>query len=52
MSSKKEIYRFLSSEVKAYLDSFETMTIWHLRDLASGERKIIKSKDAKHITIP
>lgn len=52
MSSKKEIYRFLSSEVSAYLDSYETMTIWHLRDIASGERRLIKSKHAKHITIP
>ena len=26
--SKREVYRFLSSEVKAYLDNFESMTIW------------------------
>lgn len=26
--SKREVYRFLSSEVKCYLDSFEAMTIY------------------------
>ena len=33
MQSKREVYRFLSSEVKAYLGAFETMTVWHLRDI-------------------
>ena len=28
------------------------MTIWHLRDLASGVRRIIKSDDVKVITVP
>ena len=36
--SKREIYRFLTAEVKCYLGDFETMTIWHLRDLAAGDR--------------
>lgn len=26
--SKKEIYRFLTCEVKAYLDQYDAMTIW------------------------
>ena len=26
--SKREIWRFLSFEVKAYLDHYEAMTIW------------------------
>jgi len=47
-----EVYRFLSSEVHAYLDSFETMTIWHLRDLASGIKRIIKCEAVKVISIP
>ena len=41
MKSKNEVYRFLSSEVKAYLSSYETMTVYHLRDLFSGTKKII-----------
>ena len=26
--SKREVYRFLASEVKAYLDCYEAMTVW------------------------
>ena len=26
--SKREIYKFLSCECKAYLDNYEAMTIW------------------------
>jgi hypothetical protein len=28
------------------------MTVWHLRDLSNGQRKIIKCKDISHIEIP
>ena len=34
--SKREIWRFLSSEVGAYLALYETMTIYHLKEIASG----------------
>lgn len=50
--SKREVYRFLSTEVKMYLDSYETMTIWHLRNLASGKKKWISCSDIKTINIP
>ena len=50
--SKREIFRFLSSEAKIYLSPYETMTIWHLRDLASNKRKRIKADDMKHIEVP
>ena len=36
MQSKREVYRFLETEVKCYLSSYETMTIWHLKDLVSS----------------
>ena len=36
-----EVYRFLASEVKAYLPSYDTVTVWHLRDLAMGAKTII-----------
>ena len=49
---KRECYRFLASDVKVYLDSYETMTIWHLKDLAAGRKKKILSKAIKHIDIP
>ena len=50
--SKREIYRFLTAECKCYLGDFETMTIWHLRDLAAGDRQIILSSRVKFISIP
>ena len=51
-SSKTEVYRFLASEVGAYLDAYNTMTVWHLRDIMSGKRSLIKSKDIKHLHVP
>ena len=50
--SKGEVYRFLSSEVKAYLDNFKNMTIHHLRDLASGEREMIMADNVRFISVP
>ena len=46
------MYRFLTSECGVFLSSFETMTIWHLRDLVAGLRTKINSKDIKVIQIP
>jgi hypothetical protein len=51
-SSKREVYRFLTHDCGAYLSSYETMTIFHMRDLAAGKRKRINAKDAKVITVP
>ena len=52
MRSKREVYRFLQSEVLAYLGEYQTMTVWHLRDIVSGDRTLIKSSQVKHISIP
>ena len=51
-SSKQECFRFLATEVGAYLDAYNTMSIFHLRDIISGNRVLIKSKDIKHIHVP
>ena len=51
-NSKMEVYRFLNVEVRAYLSSYHTMTVWHLRDLANGKRKIIKCEKVKVLPIP
>ena len=50
--SKREVYRFLAAEVKAYLPAFETITVWHLRDLSAGKKRILKCDKIKHISIP
>ena len=34
------------------MSSYETMTIFHLRDLVSGERTRIKAVDVKVKTVP
>ena len=47
-----EVYRFLSSEVRAYLPSYETVTVWHLMDLAMGVKRIIKCDAVKVIDVP
>ena len=50
--SKQEVYRFLASEVGAYLCSYQTVTIFHLKDLCAGQRRIVYAKDVKQIHVP
>ena len=52
VKSKRKVYRFVSCELKAYVSSFETMTVWHLRDLMDSKKKRIHVDDVKHINIP
>ena len=42
----------MSSEVGAYCSTFETMTIWHLKDMASNKRRRIKCTQVQIIDIP
>ena len=51
-SDKQEVYRFLGTECGIYLDHYEVMTIWHLRDIAAGKRSKILCKDAKQVHVP
>ena len=37
--SKREIYVFLTVDVKAYLCACDTLTIYFLKDLVMGKRK-------------
>ena len=50
--SKNEVYRFLAFECGVYLPAYATITIWHLRDIAAGKRKHIKSTAVKTIQVP
>ena len=52
MRNKQEVYHFLTHEVGTYLSSYDTMTVWHMRDLMSGKRKRIKGTDVKHLNVP
>jgi hypothetical protein len=49
---KTEVYHFLTHDVGAYLGTYDSMTIWHMKDLISGERKLIKGTDSKHLSVP
>ena len=42
----------MTSEVHAHICSFETVTIFHLRDLAAGRRKKLKTVDVKYFKAP
>ena len=37
--SKREVYNFLTLEVKAYLPNYDTITIYFLKDLIYGKKK-------------
>ena len=37
--SKREVFNFLTMDVKAYLPSYETVSIYFLKDLVSGKKK-------------
>ena len=50
--SKRECYRFLTHDCGAYLASYQSMTIWHMRDLISGARKRIQEADVKVLQVP
>ena len=38
--TKGEIWRFLATEAHIYLPPYATVTIWHLKDVASGSKKV------------
>ena len=38
--SKKEIYVFLTVDVKAYLCNCDNLTVYFLKDLVTGKRKL------------
>ena len=42
----------MTNDVGCYLSSYETVTIWHMRDIVANKRTMVKAKDVKHIIIP
>ena len=50
--SKREVWKFLAVHSRTYLSSYETMTIYHLKELMAGTRTRIHSDRVKHITVP
>ena len=51
-NSKREVYRFLATEVGVYLAPLDNMTVWHLKDIACSTKKKIKSSQVKFLDVP
>ena len=52
MRSKPEVYHFLTHSLGAYLPAYDNVTVWHMRDLASGKRRRLIAKEIKHLNVP
>ena len=52
MRSKQEVYHFLTHGMGAYLPAYDNVTVWHMRDLASGKRRWLIAKEIKHLNVP
>ena len=50
--SKREAYRFVSHDCGVYVDAYDNVTIYHLRDLASDQQLRIKDTEVKNISVP
>ena len=49
---KHEVYHFLAHDCGIYLPHYDTVTVWHLRDIASGKRRKILGKDVQYLSVP
>ena len=50
-STKGEVWRFIASEARVYVPPYPNVTIWHLKDLASGTKKAVHCDDVKVIYV-
>ncbi len=42
----------MTHECGLYLDDYENITVYHMKDLARGKRRRVKETDVGHITVP
>ena len=52
MATKKEVWDFLTQGCGKYCPSKDTVTIWHLRDLANGSKRSLFACDVEHLYVP
>ena len=50
--SKRETYNFLACDVGAYLPPYDNVTIYFLKELMSGKKKMLHSANHRTIHIP
>ena len=51
-NSKRECYNFLACDVGVYLPPYKYVTIFFLKELLNGKKKMIHSKGHRSINIP
>jgi len=50
--SKREIFNFLACDVGIYLPPYENVTIYHLKSLMAGQKKMLRTTRIRTIHIP
>ena len=50
--SKREVYNFLATDVGVYLPPYDNVTIYFLKDLIWGRKKMLSAKMMKTIHLP
>ena len=51
-NSKREIYNFLSADAGVYLPPYDNVTIYFLKELMGGKKKMLNTKRIRTIHIP
>ena len=51
-NSKREIYNFLACDVGIYLPPYDNVTIYFLKDLMNGRKKMLSTSAIRTIHIP
>ena len=50
--SKREIYNFLASDVGVYLPPYDNVTIYFLKEIMGGKKKMLRTTMIRTIHIP
>ena len=50
--SKRECYNFLACDVGVYLPAYHTVTIYFLKELMNGKKKMVHANNHRSISIP
>ena len=50
--SKREIYNFLATDVGVFLPPYDNVTIYFLKELMNGKKKMLRNTQIRTIHIP
>ena len=50
--TKREVFNFCTVECSFYVPPYDSVTLWHLRDVATKKKARILAKDAEHLYVP